>query len=375
MFTRIALMLALLLSLGAALPAHAQDGPAVPAVPATPVLTSPTMPDRLTRPMQVIDPVTLRAEGVEVRLWGIEPISDANSPLAIKAMERLDQMIADRQVNCKIEGGAIPALIGRCATAEMPDLGVALLNDGLAIRNRRQTYNTMFAQPYGQAEEFARTNAKGVWAQLAAQEEKKELSPATLMALLIGVPGAGFVCMGLLLWVLLQRMATSQRMEFERARKKENALAERERSVLVSMLEGELAENKNKVEAFITIYGDMLRSLKDLSETPKYQQVGDIVQRHPSFSHIVFDANVNKLSALGLQLAGKVSKLYTALPRTQEYITLDPNVPLETAIKLVEKTVTEAKELEAPLTQLIAELQAVTESNQSRATSAAAAAA
>lgn len=363
--TLVLLLTTLMLS-AATLPALAQQGPAVPAVPATPVAAASTMPDRLQRPMQAIDPVTLRAEGVEVRLWGIEPVNDPTSPLAIKAVERLDQLIAGGQVNCKIEGGAIPALIGRCATAEQPDLAIALLNDGLAVRNRRQIYNTMFAQPYGQAEEFARTNAKGVWSQMKEREEKEELSSGMLMALLIGVPAAGFTCMALLMWVLLQRMATSQRMEFERARKKENALADRERSVLVSMLEGELVENKNKIDAFLTIYGDMLRSLKDLSETPKYQQVGDIVQRYPSYSHVVFDANANKLSSLGLQVAGKVSKLYAALPRTQEYINLDPEVPLETAIKLVEKTVTEAQDLQAPLDTLIAEMQALAE-NKGRA--------
>lgn len=349
------------LMLAVAAPAMAQQGPAVPAVPAAPVMATQTMPERITRPMQAIDPATLRAEGVEVRLWGIQPINDPTSPLAIRAVERLDQLIAGGQVNCKIEGGSIPVLMGRCATATGDDIALTLLNEGLAVRNRRQIYNTMFAQPYGQAEEFARTNAKGVWASMKGQEETNELSPGALIALLVGVPLAGFTCMAILMWVLLQRMATSQRMEFERARKKENALAERERSVLVSMLEGELVENKNKVDAFLTIYGDMLRSLKDLSETPKYQQVGDIVQRYPSYSHIVFDANVNKLSSLGLQVAGKVSKLYAALPRTQEYINLDPEVPLETAIKLVEKTVAEAQDLQAPLDTLIAEVQALAE--------------
>lgn len=349
-----------------ALPAEAlaqtgNQGPAVPAVPAPQVVSS-SMPDRIQRPMQAIDPVTLRGEGFEIRLWGIDAVDAAGTPLALRAVERLDQLIAGRQVNCKIEGGTIPALIGRCATADQQDLGFTLLNEGLAVRNRRQTYATTFAQGYGQAEEFARTNRKGVWAYLSeGEEDQGTLSPGMLMSLLIGVPTAGFICMGLLIWVLLQRVVTSQRMEFERARKKENALADRERSVMISMLEGELSENKNKIEAFVTIYGDMLRSLKDLSETPKYQQVGDIVQRHPSYSHIVFDANVNKLSWLGLQLAGRVSKLYAALPRTQEYITLDPNVPLETAVKLVEKTVNEAKDLDEPLSAILRDLQQVAE--------------
>lgn len=347
--------------LAAPVAAQRNDGPAVPAVPA-PAVQSSTMPDRIQRPMQALDPVTLRGEGFEIRLWGIDQVDATNTPLSLRAVERLDELIAGRQVNCKIEGGTIPALIGRCATADQQDLGFTLLNEGLAVRNRRQTYGTTFAQGYGQAEEFARTNRKGVWTYLtSSEEEAAALTPGMMMGLLIGVPAAGFVCLAILMWVLLQRVVTTQRQEFDRARKKENALAVRERSVMVAMLEGELAENKNKVEAFLTIYGDMLRSLKDLSETPKYQQVGDIVQRHPSFSHIVFDANVNKLSWLGLQLAGRVSKLYAALPRTQEYITLDPNVPLETAVKLLEKTVHEAVELQEPIDTVLRELQNVAE--------------
>lgn len=356
------LMLAAVVLLFTAMPeasAQRNQGPPVVAAPAAPVTNvSPAMPDRLTRPMQVIDPVTLRAEGTEIRIWGIQPIETSNSPIGLRAMERVDQMITGQQVSCKIESGTIPVLVGRCATASGDDIALTLLNEGLAVRNRRQTYATTFAQAYGQAEEAARNARKGVWSYLTEEARQKEqLSPEMLMLMLIGVPATGFIIMGVLIWAMLQKVVSAQKLEFSRARKKDSALAEREKSVLVSILEAELLENKNKIDAFFSIYTEMLRSLRDLSETPKYQQVGDIVQKHPSFSHAVFDANVNKLSVLGIQLAGRVSKLYTALPRTQEYITLDPNVPLETAIKLVEKTLDEAKDLVGPLNTILNELQ------------------
>lgn len=331
-------------------------GPPVVAAPVTPVTTT-AMPEWVKRPMQVIDPVTLRAEGTEIRLWGIQPVETTQTPIGLRAIQRVDQLITGQVVNCHIEGGTYPALTGRCTTASGDDLALTLLNEGLAVRNLRQVYNTPFAQAYGQAEEMARTNAKGVWAYLADDSDKDKLSPGLLIGLLVGVPSVGFVLMGLLMWAMLQKQATAQKMEFARARKKESALQDREKSVLVSILEGELTENKNKVEAFLSIYSDMLHSLRDLSETPKYQLVGDIIQRHPSFSHVVFDSNVNKLSVLGIQLAGRVSKLYAALPRTQEYINLDPNVPLETAIKLVEKTVEDAKTLADPITTVLNDLQ------------------
>lgn len=339
--------------------AQRNDGPPVVAAPAVPVMrAAPAMPDRLTRPMQVIDPVTLRAEGTEIKIWGIQPVETSQSPIGLRAMERVDQMITGQQVSCKIESGTIPVLVGRCATSSGDDIALTLLNEGLAVRNRRQTYGTTFAQAYGQAEEAARNGRKGVWSYLADEaREKEQLSPEMLMVMLIGVPTTGFIIMAILIWAMLQKVVTAQKMEFSRARKKDTALAEREKGVLVSILEAELLENKNKIDAFLSIYTEMLRALRDISEAPKYQQVGDIVQKHPSFSHVVFDANVNKLSVLGIQLAGRVSKLYSALPRSQEYITLDPNVPLETAVKLVEKVVGEAKELVQPINTILAEMQ------------------
>lgn len=350
--------------------AHAQskknDGPPVVAAPAPSVnAQNPAMPDRLARPMQAIDPVTLRAEGVEIRLWGLSPI-EGNGALALRAMDRLDQVIGGQIVSCRIEGGTIPVLVGRCTAQGGQDLGLALLSEGLAMRNRRQTYNTAFASAYGQAEEFARLNQKGVWSYLKESEtqetEGKGLSPSMQLFMLTGVPMIGLAGLGLIMWIFLQRMSNAQRQEFERARKKESVLVERERNVLMSTLEGELLENKDKIDAFISIYSDMLRSLRDISETPKYQKMGDIIQKNPGFSRTVFDANANRLSSLGIKLAGRISKLYASLPRDQEYINLDASIPLETAVQLVEKVIEGAASLQEPISVALVELQQASQS-------------
>lgn len=370
--TRMALLLLVALMTTAAQDAQAQArnargnnaGPAVQAAPAPAVTAlNPAMPDRVARPMVAIDPVTLKAEGVEIRLWGIQPAQTNETPLELKAMDLLDQLIAGQVVNCKIEGGTIPVLIGRCTGQSGEDLALSLLNNGLAVRNRRQTYNTAFAMAYGQAEEYARLHRKGVWMYLAeaeqTPEDKEPLSQKTMLGLMIGVPVAGFAGVGLIMWIWLQKIASMQRNDLDRARKKEAVLLQRERSVLLSTLEGELLENKHKIDAFLTVYGDMLADLKNPATTPKYQQVGDIVQKHPSFSKTVFEANANKLSVLGIKLAGKVSKLYAALPKDQEYINLDSNVPLDTAIRLLEKIIDEARAVQPPLEVAIEELQQV----------------
>lgn len=348
-------------------PAAAAPAP-LAADDATSPVEPPRLPDRIARPMIAIDPVTLKAEGIEIRLWGIKPAATSETPLELKALDLLDDIIDGQVVNCKIEGGQVPVLFGRCVVQGTSDLSLELLNNGLAIRDRRQIYNTAYASAYGQAEEFARFNKRGVWKYLA-EAEKESAIPKWLqphlellvpLALIAG-PITGLLIVALVMWFWLQRMSKAQQQEAETARRKEATLQTRERNVLLSTLEGELMENKNKIEAFLVIYGDMLRSLKDTAEAPKYQQVGDIVQKHPSFGKTVFEASVNKLSLLGIKLAGQVSKLYSALPKEQEYINLEPNVPLDTAVKLVEKVLREAEELLPPLDAAILSLQAASQ--------------
>lgn len=321
------------------------------------------LPERIIRPMRAVDPITLRAEGFSIRLWGIKPAQSGDTPLELRALDLMDSLIQEQQVNCKIEGGAIPELIGRCTVQSSQDLALELLNNGFVVVDRHQTYNTVFATNYSKAEESARNRGNGVWAFVKRDEEggggipKWMQSEVLLPLVLFGGPLLGLLFVAFTLWRFMDKITSSQSSETKNAEHKEALLQTRERQVLVSTLEGELMENKNKIEAFLVIYGDMLNSLKSGTETPKYQQVGDIVQKHPSFSKTVFEANVPKLSLLEMKLAGHVSKLYSALPKEQEYINLDQNVPLDTAIKLVEKVLKDAENLLAPINQVVAELQ------------------
>jgi endonuclease YncB( thermonuclease family) len=338
-------------------PAFAQKTPAKNGDESAPAATS-SLPDRIARPMIAIDPVTLKAEGFEIRLWGIKPASSSDSSLELKALDLLDDRIDGQVVNCKIEGGQLPVLSGRCVVQASSDLALELLNNGLAVRDRRQTYNTPFASAYGQAEEFARLNKKGVWRYLAEGEKTQggtDMSGLLTLAVIVS-PLLGMLLVGGALWFWLSRMSRAQQADSDAAKRKEAILQARERQVLLTTIEGELVENKNKTEAFLVIYGDMLRSLSDTNEVPKYQQVGDIVQKYPSFSKTVFEANVNKLSLLGIKLAGQLSKLYAAIPKDQEYINLEPGVPLETAMQLVQKVM---KDAEAMLPEFDTAIQAL----------------
>lgn len=329
------------------------------------------LPERIMRPMRAVDPMTLRAEGGTIRLWGIKPAQSAETPLELKALDLMDGLIQEQQVNCRIMGGTMLEMIARCSTATNQDLALELLKNGFVVVDRRQTYNTVFATAYEKEQESARVAGKGVWALVkedANQTDSRGL-PRWLepymsfllpLALIFG-PFGGLLIVGLVMWYWLSRMASLQEKEAEQSSRKEAMLQSRERHVLISTLEGELMENKNKIEAFLVIYGDMLRSLQDANEVPKYQQGGDIVQKHPTFGRAVFEANVSKLSLLDIKLAGQISKLYSAMPKDQEYINLEPTVPLETAVKLVQKVLKEAETLIDPLNNVIAGLSTATQ--------------
>lgn len=354
------------------------------AAPAAPQMEVPQMrlPEQISRPAIAIDPTTLRAEGVVIHLWGIKPAESSETPLELKALDLMDKLIQEQQVTCKIMGGTFVEMMARCTTQSTQDLGLELLEAGYVVVDRRQTYNTVFASSYEKAQEDARVKGAGVWALVKNEEDQKDsngipgwlqphMSVLIPMALIFG-PFGGLLIVSLIMWYWLKRMVYVQEQEAEQTSRKEALLVNRERHVLISTLEGELTENKNKIEAFLTIYGDMLRSLKDTTEVPKYQQSGDLVQKHPSFSRAVFEANVAKLSLLDIKLAGQVSKLYSSMPKEQEYINLEPNVPLDTATKLVEKVLRDAETLVEPVNALIAGLQGLQQQPQRKAAAAAA---
>jgi endonuclease YncB( thermonuclease family) len=353
-----------------AVPALAQQPAAQPPAPAAQPAGEATpagLPERIIRPMRATDPMTLKAEGVNIRLWGIKPAQTSETPLELKALDLMDALIQEQQVNCKIVGGAFPELTARCTTQGNQDLALALLEGGYVVVDRQQTYNSVFATGYEKAQETARLRGKGIWRYLAESDDggqaggPKWMKPYMDWLMPVGLvfgPLLGLCVMALVLRAGLSRIASRQEDEAGAVAHKEAALQLREKRVLVSTLEGELEENKNKIDAYIVIYGDLLSHLKEPGGTPKYQQAGDIVQKHPAFSKTVFESNVAKLSLLDMKAAGLVSRLYASLPRDPEYINLEPDVPLETAVKLVEKIVADAENLRAPIEAALEALRA-----------------
>jgi endonuclease YncB( thermonuclease family) len=309
----------------------------------------------ITGQMSVIDPMTLQSGDVRIRLWGIALAQTAEAPLELKARDLMEKLTGSGAVTCKPVSGVSPEMLARCTAATREDLGLELVSRGYAVVDRHQPVDGIYTPAYTAAEKSARQNAEGVWRSVD-QEKKDDVLPQWLQIILMWGPMAGLLVVAYAMHHRLRRMEILQQDEMEQQRRKESALLRRERHVLVSTLEGELTENKNRIEAFLTIYGDMLRNLKNMEEAPKYQRAGDIIQKHPSLSKSIFEANAGKLSLLDMHLAGQLSKLYASLPPGQEYINIEPSLSLETAQALVEKVLKEAGDMLEPINQALAAL-------------------
>jgi hypothetical protein len=314
---------------------------------------------RFTRNVTPVDPVTLRADGLHITLWGVRPAGDAATDL--KALDLMDNMIGSSAVTCRAVGGTSTDVVARCSVRTGEDLGLELLGHGYVVVDRRQDVSSVPA--YMEAQRAARHSGDGIWRQVVTDDKAGGVSPG-VQILLGASPLAGLLLIAFMVHFRLKRLETLQLEEQEQAQRKETQLLTRERHVLVSTLEGELTENKNRIEAFLTIYGDMLDSLKSKTEKPKYQQSGDIVQKHPSLSKTVFETSVGKFSLLDMKLAAQLSKLYAALPREQEYVNIEPGVPLESAVALVEKVMREAEALVPPISAVIAALEEIVASSK-----------
>lgn len=329
---------------------------------ASPALAQGNESGRVKLGVKVLDARTLYAPAPEnkvVQLWGIEVVDP------LKARMRLEELVGSGQVSCRVENTAQNRIYARCFNQETVDLGFTLLREGLAIVDRNQTILSPYQTDYEKAEKTAREESAGSWAFI-----KKERSMASVyvppwldawLPVLVPIAIVFGPLLGLFFIALMQRqglasLKRSQEKEFEHARHHEASLRAREKLVLASGLEGELMDNKSKLEAYIAIYKELLHSLKDPAKPPRYQQGGDLIHKHPALGRAIFDANADKLNLLDLKLASDISKLYVTFRSDAEYTNLDPSLPLETAMRMVEMIIQDAEKLMPKIDSLIERL-------------------
>ena len=356
----------MLMILAAPVMAASSDGPPVSAAPVGRVDTD-ALAERLTGNMRALTPLTLRYNNATILLWGLRPAGAPGSLTEAKALELMDALVQDQQMTCRVVSGASNRYIARCGTQEVQDLGVELIGAGYAFADRAQTDGTVFASVYEKAQETARVQKNGIW---LLEDVQKSALPAWLqpylsvllpLGLIFG-PLGGLLVVAFVMRHWLKNMADQQAHESARNAQKEERLMNRERQVLITTLEAELIENKNKIEAFMAIYGDMLSDMKG-SSRPRYMDSGDIVQKLPAYSKTLCESNVSKLSLLDMKLAGQLSNFYVTMSKDNEYINLEPDLPVETAVKLIEKVMQDTNELLPELDATIAQLESAMADN------------
>lgn len=318
-----------------------------------------------------IDGATLRSKNMIIQLWGIDPLIIKNTVSGLKARVRLDDLIDDRPVSCSIIKRPRGKIIAQCMNAKQQDLSYALIESGLAIVNRGDIVGSDFQKPYSNAEKRARLTSIGLWKSVgdngAASSESEDTQSSSastsgssglvgsrtdyyilLGAIVLG-PIVGLVIVGFLITSGLGRLVKLQKHQIALARQKERALQEREKFVLASSLEGEINTNRAKIDAFLLIYEDLLKNLRDPSKTPKYKAAGDIIHQKPSLSRSIYDANVDKLDILGTQIMSELSQAYLNVEANPNYITLEPETPIDQAVDQVQKIIQAANNMIEPL--------------------------
>ncbi len=179
------------------------------------------------------------------------------------------------------------------------------------------------------------------------------------LIIVVGAIIIGFALLSLIMIWGFRKVSKSVDRQAYFERKRQKILVGREKAVLAASLMGEINENKNKCEAFITIYSEMLRGLRDDSRKPSYQQTGDFVHKSPSLSRFIYDSNLVNMTMLEAGLVTELAEIYSIIETDPEYLSLDPDMPLETAVRLVEMIVKNAESVIGALSKVHPSLEIV----------------
>ncbi|MDH5721822.1 MAG: hypothetical protein OEY94_00665 [Alphaproteobacteria bacterium] len=142
----------------------------------------------------------------------------------------------------------------------------------------------------------------------------------------------------------LSKIVDLQHKSFDLAAK-ERKLKEQEKIIIATILDAEIRENKEKIEAYLMVYEETFKDFTNSGQKPKYQESGDIIQKQPSLSRSVFDGNTHRLEIVGEQLASDLVHYYARIKTIPEYVDLEPDTPLLEARKLIETCVENARKL------------------------------
>ena len=291
-----------------------------------------------------------------INLWGIEAAQSMSPSFQLRVRTALDNAIGGKPLQCEIKAQKNSETYAQCVNAADLDLSLYMIQQGHVSVDRSQVYGTVFEEPYIQAEIEAQDRDLGVWAEETAQGGSSSGADASWLLslgfILFLCIIAAFTVISIVIMRGFRNVVDAQHDNVEMIAK-ERKLRDKERGVVAVMLDSEIKANKSKIEAYIVVYDEMLKALKDSSRPPKYKKSGDIVQKQPALDRSVFDRNTDKLETLGDRLSSELIHFYARIKSKPEYENLEPNVELLEAIALLEGVLKNARRLDALAERLI----------------------
>jgi len=304
--------------------------------------------------MRAIDAASMFAGKAKVKIWGVKQLDNLPVLLAEKGRVALDNAIGKEAVQCELKKRFDDFLLAQCVNSLDQDLGLLMLQAGYVSVDRGLIYNSVFEEPYLQAENEAQTKEVGIWVSddVKTNNEIGGSRLIILAAVFFVVILSVFGVLSIIIMRGFEKVIDAQNLNIDMLGR-ERRLKNKERAVVASMLDSEIKANKSKIEAYLVVYEEMLADIKNPQRQPKYKKAGDILQSQPALDRSVFDRNTDKLDILGDQLSSAVIHFYARIKTKPDYINLEPDMALEEATGLVEKGIHNAQRMNKIADRLI----------------------
>jgi endonuclease YncB( thermonuclease family) len=315
--------------------------------------------------------VASNARETTITLWGIEPLETNNT---IAGRIALEAIINNSPLNCTIkQWNSDNNGQAQCIGLDEQDIALRLIEKGYATADRRAIRETIFDSIYRNAELAARNSRAGLWRMILPEPSEYDqlrnlkdnqfsLTNDTaylLIAATILGPFIGMLIVGGIIYTGFKRLLYLQRYQIAAAEKKDRAMREREKFIVAASLEGEMNTNRAKLDAFIIIYEELLKNLRDPLKDHKYKKGGDIIHEKPALLRNVYDSNIDKLDVLGPQIVTDLTALYTTIEPNPDYKTIEPSTPIDDVIQFVETIIADAEAMLQPIDKISASLNVI----------------
>lgn len=340
LFSRCIVFTAFIACLGLVIPVHAQDAGNV-------------IPKVFKTKARAADATTLKAGSNLIALWGVKAVDGVGPGFGFEGRVALDSLITGKNVQCETKGHSALRIVAQCETPEGIDLGLAVVEKGFATLDHASIFGSPFESSYLQAEQIAQDKGVGVWGDQDGTGQSEEQGfLITLNFVLFGLLLAVFGGLAIYMMRGFRRVSDAQEANTEML-ERERALKDKEREIFAMMLDSEVKANKSKIEAYIVVYEEMMRALKDPEKTPSYKKAGDLVQVQPALDRAVFDQNTDKLDIVGERLSSEVVHFYARIKTKPDYVDLHPDMAIEDAQAIVDKALSSGRRLSKIADRLI----------------------